>query len=335
MQQRRLGQLAVPAVGFGAMVLSPGFYGPITDADGTRALLDAVDAGSSFIDTSDGYGRDAHNESLIGAAFVGRRDEVVIAGKFGFRMPPGAARHEFDVTYARLAVNNEPQHVRGYALASLARLRTDHLDLYYPHFPDPCVPIEETVGAMAELVAEGLVRHVGLSNVTAEQLERAVAVHEISAVQCEWSLWSPIDRDLLAVADRHGVGIVAWSPLGGGLLTGSVTSLDATDFRNNFPRYAGSNLALNNDRFAPLKALAAELGLSSSQMALAWLLHQHPAVVPIPGSRNAAHIRDNASAAQVSLSDETLGRIGRTLESFQPEGSTITTIPAAGTARPS
>ena len=330
MEQRSLGQLHVPAVGFGAMVLSPGFYGPITDADATRALLEAVDAGSTFIDTSDGYGRDAHNESLIGAAFEGRRDEVIIASKFGFRVPPGAARHEFDVAYARLAVNAEPRHVRGYALASLGRLRTDHLDLYYPHFPDPCVPIEETVGAMAELVADGLVRHIGLSNVTAAQLERAVTVHEISAVQCEWSLWSPIDRELLAAADRHGVGIVAWSPLGGGLLTGNVTSLDPTDFRNNFPRYAGSNLALNNDRFAPLKALAGELGMSSSQMALAWLLHQHPAVVPIPGSRNAAHIRDNASAAQVSLPAETLDRIGQALDAFHPEGTPITAAGPAG-----
>ena len=323
MATRRLGRLEVPAVGFGAMVLSPGFYGPITDADATRTLLAAIDAGSTFIDTSDGYGRDAHNESLIGAAFDGRRDEVTIASKFGFRLPPGAERHEFDVTYARLAVNAEPQHVRSYALASLARLRTDHLDLYYPHFPDPCVPIEETVGAMAELVADGLVRHIGLSNVTAEQLRRAVAVHEISAVQCEWSLWSPVDRDLLAVADRHGVGIVAWSPLGAGLLTGNLTAIESADFRNNFPRYAGSNLAMNIDRFAPLKALARDLGLSSSQMALAWLLHQHPAVVPIPGSRNAAHIRDNAAAAQIRLTDETLDRITRALDSFHPEGSAI------------
>ena len=197
------------------------------------------------------------------------------------------------------------------------------------------MPIEDTVGAMAELVAEGLVRHIGLSNVNAEQLERAVTVHEISAVQCEWSLWSPVDHDLLTVANRYGVGIVAWSPLGGGLLTGNVTSLDSTDFRNNFPRYEGANLALNNDRFAPLKALATEFEISSSQMALAWLLHQHPAVVPIPGSRNAAHIRDNAAAAQISLTAEALDCIERQLASFHPEGSTITETTTARQARPS
>jgi aryl-alcohol dehydrogenase-like predicted oxidoreductase len=210
--RRQLGSLAAPAVGFGAMVLSPGLYGPVDRDDAVRALLHAIDAGSYFIDTSDGYGSDAHNERLIGASIAGRRDDVVISTKFGYRVPPGVERHPFQVSYGTLAVNAEPQHVRGYALASVERLRTDHIDLYSPHFPDPVVPIEETVGAIAELVSEGLVRHIGLSNVSAEQLQRAVAVHEISAVQCEWSLWTTPDPALLAVADRHCVGLVAWSP---------------------------------------------------------------------------------------------------------------------------
>ncbi|MDP9463331.1 MAG: aldo/keto reductase [Actinomycetota bacterium] len=328
MEIRRLGPLSVPAVGFGAMVLSPGFYGPIDDDQANRALMHAIDAGSSFVDTSDGYGRNAHNECLIGASIVGRRDDVVISTKFGYRVPAGVERHRFHVAYGTLAVNAEPQNIRGYAVASLARLRTDHIDLYSPHFPDPLVPIEDTVGAMGDLVSEGLVRHLGLSNVTADQLERAVAVHEISAVQCEWSLWAPADPELLAVAERHGIGVVAWSPLGGGFLTGTLAALDASDFRNNFPRLSGVNLAVNNDRFAPIKTLAGELELTPSQLALAWLLHQHPAVVPIPGSRTAAHITENAAAASIPLSAETLERIDDARELFRPEGGTILAVPA-------
>ncbi len=330
METRRLGPLSVPAVGFGAMVLSPGFYGSIDDDQATRAIMHAIDAGSSFLDTSDGYGKDAHNERLIGASVGGRRDDVVISTKFGYRVPSGVERHRFQVAYGTLAVNAEPQHIRGYAVASLERLRTDHIDLYSPHFPDPLVPIEDTVGAIGDLVTEGLVRHVGLSNVTAEQLERAAAVHAISAVQCEWSLWAAPCPALLAVAQRHGIGIVAWSPLGGGFLTGDLISLDASDFRNNFPRLSGTNLALNNDRFAPIKALAGLLELTPSQLALAWLLHQHPAVVPIPGSRTATHITENAAAAGISLSSETLECIEHARARFRPEGGTILAVPATG-----
>ena len=376
MDYRRLGSLSVPAVGFGAMVLSPGLYGSVDDDLARRALMHAIDVGSSFFDTSDGYGPDAHNERLIGATIAGRRDEVIIASKFGYRVPPHIERHPFEVSYGTLAVNAEPQNIRGYALASVERLRTDHIDLYYPHFPDPLVPIEETVGAMAALVDEGLVRHLGLSNVSAEQLEVAVAVHTISAVQCEWSLWTPIDPDLLAVADRHDVGLVAWSPLGGGFLTGTLNELDPSDFRNKVPRLAGakrgseegdegsaalhqrrperrspgtSTLATRTGRCAgarsrartwgwparwrsrrmrstalsPVKALATELALSPSQLALAWLLHQHPCVVPIPGSRTAAHIAQNAATAGIALTPEILERIDGLREQFHPEGGAM------------
>ncbi len=328
MHRRPLGSLAVPAVGFGAMVLSPGLYGPVDHDDAVRSLLHAIDAGSSLFDTSDGYGSDAHNERLIGTSIAGRRDDVVISTNFGYRVPPGVVRHPFQVSYGTLAVNAEPQHVRGYALASLERLRTDHIDLYSPHFPDPVVPIEDTVGAIAELVTEGLVRYVGLSNVTAEQLQRAIAVHEISAVQCEWSLWTAPAPALLAVADRHGVGLVAWSPLGAGFLAGALTALDPGDFRNNVPRLAGANLSTNNDRFAPLAALAAELALTPSQLALAWLLHQHPRVVPIPGSRTAVHITENAAAAGISLPGEVLSRIEHLRELFRPEGGGLLEAPS-------
>lgn len=328
MEQRQLGRLAVPAVGFGAMVLSPGLYGSIDEGQATLALRHAIDEGSNFIDTSDSYGSDSHNERLIGSSLDGGRDEVIISTKFGLRPPVGAERHPVRVAYATLAVNGAPEYVRGYAINSLDRLRSDVIDLYSPHFPDPVVPIEDTVEAMAALVREGLVRYLGLSNVTADQLERATAIHPICAVQCEWSMWSPIDPDLLAVADRHGVGVVAWGPLGGGFLSGSVTELAATDLRNKFPRFSEQNLALNNDRFAPIRTLADELDLTTGQLALAWLLHQHSSVVPIPGSRTAAHISENIAAAQIELSSPTLARIEQARAAFRPAGTTIMDVTA-------
>ena len=323
MEQRQLGHLAVPAVGFGAMVLSPGLYGSIDDGQATRALRHAIDAGSRFIDTSDAYGSDWHNEWLIGSSLDRGRDEVIISTKFGLRPPAEAERHPVRVAYATLGVNAAPEYVRGYAIGSLQRLRRDVIDLYSPHFPDPVVPIEETVEAMAALVREGLVRYLGLSNVTADQLERATAIHPISAVQCEWSMWSPMDPELLAVADRHGVGVVAWGPLGGGFLSGSVTELASADLRSKFPRFSEANLALNNDRFAPIRALADELDVTSGQLALAWLLHRHPSVVPIPGSRTAAHISENIAAADIALSSSMLARIEQALAAFRPAGGTI------------
>ena len=216
MKTRRLGSLEVPALGYGAMVLSPGMYGPIDDDTGIAALRHVIERGAGFVDTSDAYGHESHNEILIGRALKGRRDDVVVATKFGFRFPAEATPHLVPTGYTRrrVVVNTEPRYVRQYALASLRRLGIERIDLWYPHFPDPEVPIEDTVGAMGELVAEGLVAHVGLSNVTAEHLRRALAVHPVAAVQVEWSLWKPVDPELLAAAGEHGVGIVAWSPLG-------------------------------------------------------------------------------------------------------------------------
>lgn len=214
MKTRELGSLKVPAIGFGAMVLSPGVYGDIDDARAETALRAALDAGASHVDTSDAYGADGHNERLVGKVIKGRREEVVIATKFGLAVPEGEPSRPFPVGYkfGELRVNGEARMVRGYAERSLRNLGTDVIDLYYAHYPDPGVPIEETAGAMAELVQAGLVRQLGLSNVTAEQLRRAHAVHPVAAVQNEWSMWRPVDADLLATARELGVGIVAWSP---------------------------------------------------------------------------------------------------------------------------
>ncbi len=309
---RRLGDLDVPAIGYGAMVLSPGMYGEIDDERAARALHHAIDAGATFVDSSDGYGVDGHNESLIGRVLAERSaDDVVVATKFGFNLVDGAEPHPFPVgfEFGELAVNAEPRFVRAYAEASLRRLGRDHIDLYYPHFPDPQVPIEETVGAIAELIEAGLVRHIGLSNVDADQLARAATVAPIAAVQAEWSMWAPVDSDLLAVARRESIGVVAWSPLGSGFLTGTVTEIDGDDFRNNAPRFTGDRLATNRDRFAPVADIARSLDLSPSQLALAWLLHQDPDVVPIPGSRTPAHIDENLAAASIGLHADTLTAI--------------------------
>jgi aryl-alcohol dehydrogenase-like predicted oxidoreductase len=322
---RHLGGLEVPAIGFGAMVLSPGMYGPIDDDRAGTALKAALDAGATFVDTSDGYGEAGHNERVVGRAVRGRRDEVVLATKFGFRVPDGVARHAIPVGYAfgEVAVNAHPDLVRGYAERSLRELGTDRIDLYYPHFPDPQVPLADTVGAVADLVDAGLVRHLGLSNVTADQLREAHAVHPVTAVQTEWSMWRPADPDLLTAARELGVGVVAWSPLGGGFLTGQVTSLGDGDFRQHAPRFSGDNLAANNDRYAPVRAVAAELGLRPGQLALAWLLAQDAHVVPIPGSRTPAHIQENLDAARFSLHPDTLARIDQALAGFQPQGATL------------
>lgn len=320
---RTLGSLETSAIGYGAMVLSPGVYGETDDDRGVTAIRAALDAGATHIDTSDAYGPDGHNEKLVGRALRGRRDEAVIATKFGLVIPEGAAAHSYPVNYAfgELAVNAEPQHVRGYAESSLRNLETDRIDLYYAHFPDPEVPIEDTADAMAELVKEGKVRHLGLSNVTADQLRRAHAVHPITAVQTQWSMWALVDPELHATARELGVGVVAWSPLGSGFLTGTVTDVSDGDFRRNIPAFDAANLKTNRDRFAPLRSIATDLGITPGQLALAWLLHQDDCVVPIPGSRTPSHIEENLSAARVDLHPDTLTRIDKALSGLAPEGA--------------
>ncbi|GAA4978529.1 aldo/keto reductase [Nonomuraea thailandensis] len=317
--------MQVPAIGFGAMVLSPGVYGEVDDARAEAAIKAALDAGGTHVDTSDAYGPDGHNERLVGRAIKGRRDEVVVATKFGLAIPEGEPSRSHPVGYAfgELRVNAEPRLVRRYAERSLRNLDTDVIDLYYAHYPDPGVPIEETAGALAELVRDGLVRHIGLSNVTAAQLRAAHAVHPVTAVQNEWSMWRPVDADLLAAARELGVGIVAWSPLGNGFLTGTVQALGEGDFRHNAPRFSAENLAGNNDRYAPVRTLAANLGITPAQLALAWLLHQDEHVVAIPGSRTPAHIEENLAAADLTLHPDTLARLGEALARFEVSGGTL------------
>ncbi|MFB4271156.1 aldo/keto reductase [Nonomuraea sp. GTA35] len=325
MKTRTLGSLQVPAIGFGAMVLSPGVYGEVDDARAEAALKAALDAGGTHVDTSDAYGPDGHNERLVGRAIKGRRDEVVVATKFGLAIPEGEPSRSYPVGYAfgELRVNAEPRLVRRYAERSLRNLDTDVIDLYYAHYPDPGVPIEETTGALAELVRDGLIRHIGLSNVTAAQLRAAHAVHPVTAVQNEWSMWRPVDADLLAAARELGVGIVAWSPLGNGFLTGTVQALGEGDFRHHAPRFSAENLAGNNDRYAPIRTLAANLGITPAQLALAWLLHQDEHVVAIPGSRTPAHIEENLAAADLTLHPDTLTRLDEALGKFEVSGGTL------------
>jgi aryl-alcohol dehydrogenase-like predicted oxidoreductase len=310
MEQRKLGQeLEVSALGYGAMVLI-GLYGEVDEQKAVGALTHALDRGVTMIDTADAYGADGANERVVARTIAGRRHGVAVATKWGITAP-GPTAHRVDATYANeIWIDARPERARGAAEASLRRLGLDAIDLWYLHFPDPGVAIDETVGAMAELVREGKIRNLGVSNVSAEELRRAHAVHPISAVQVEWSLWTrDPEPELVPMARELGVGIVAWGPLGNGFLTGTVRELGEGDFRHNAPRFQRDNLRRNADRFAPLRALSDELAITPAQLALAWLLHQGEDVVPIPGSRSAAHIDENLEAAQIRLSQEVLERI--------------------------
>ena len=315
MKTRPLGTdgLSVSSIGYGAMVLVHSMYGPNDDERSVATVRHAIDAGATFIDTSDAYGVDGHNERLVARAIDGRRDEVQLATKWGLVAGPGEHAHRVPGSYDNeIWVDARPERARAAAEASLRRLGVDALDLWYPHFPDPGVPIEETVGAMSELVAEGKVRHLGLSNVTAEHVLAAQQVHPIAAVQTEYSLWTrDPERELLAVLRELGTGLVAWSPLGSGFFAGSADAIGerGEDFRANAPRFRADNLAANRDRFAPLRELAAELGLTPAQLALAWLLHQGRDIVPIPGTRTPTHLDENLLAADVRLDRATLARI--------------------------
>jgi len=319
MPTRALGALTVPAIGYGAMELA-GAYAPSNDDDADRALDAAIDAGCSFVDTSDSYGA---SEGQLGRLIARRgRESVQISTKFGLRVPEGEPVHPFRVPWsaATFRVNGAPRLVPDYLAASLRRLGTEYVDVWSPHFPDPDVPIEDTVGAVAGLVRRGLVRHIGLSNPTVEDLRRAQAEHPIAAVQVQWSMWHPIDPELLARCRETGVGIVAWAPMGRGFLTGTLTDVGEHDYRRNVDRLMGTNLAANNERFAPVRAIAHDLGLTPAQLALAWLLHQDAAVVPIPGSRSPARIAENVAAATVALDAGALARIGAALADFVPQG---------------
>ncbi len=301
MEQRSLGTdgLTSSAVGMGCMGLSQG-YGPTDDNESIRAVHRALDLGVTMLDTAMSYGQ-GHNERLIARALAGRPQAVTVATKFGIVRDDDGVR-----------LDGRPDHVAGYAEASLSRLGVDVIDLYYLHRVDPDVPVAETVGAMAQLVDDGKVRHLGLSEVTVDQLEAAAAVAPISAVQFEWSLlWRDPETDIIPAARRHGAGLVAYSPLGRGLLTAALAG-DATntsDFRRNDPRFHGGDLDRNLAQVDTLAGIATELGVSAGQLALAWLLAQGPDVVAIPGSRRPDRVSENAAAADTELSDSDLQRL--------------------------
>jgi aryl-alcohol dehydrogenase-like predicted oxidoreductase len=304
MQTRYLGpdKLAVSAIGLGCMGMSE-FYGTGDQDESVEVIHRALDVGCNFLDTADMYGPFT-NEQLVSAAIAGRREEVILATKFGNERRP-------DGTY--VAINGRPEYVHAACDASLQRLGTDYIDLYYQHRVDITVPIEETVGAMAELVQEGKVRHLGLSEAAPNTIRRAHAVHRITALQTEYSLWSREPEDeILPTVRELGIGFVAYSPLGRGFLTGRwerPEDLPADDFRSRNPRFQGENFQRNLDVVAKVRELAVEKGCTPAQLALAWVLAQGQDIVPIPGTKRMRYLQENLAALDVELSADDLARI--------------------------
>ena len=322
MHTRNLGGLTTSAIGYGAMVLVDGMYGHAEEWRSRETLRHAIDAGATMIDTADAYAMGA-NEELVGRAIAGRGQEVQLATKWGIVSDGGrSVRHAHDQT---ILVDARPERAREALEASLRRLSVDEIGLWYLHFPDPEVPVEESVGAMGELVADGKVRHLGVSNVTAEQVMAAHQAHPIAAVQAEYSLWTRgPEHELLPVLSELGIGFVAWSPLGAGFFAGPVdVGAAGEDFRTNHPRFRPQNLAANRDRYAPLRELASELGITPAQLALSWILHQDDRIVPIPGTRTAAHVDENVAAADVRLSEDVLARIDEIAPAGAAAGSPL------------
>jgi len=319
MERRKLGRqgLEVSAIGLGCMGMSE-FYGPADEAESVATLHRALELGIDFLDTADMYGP-FKNEELVGRAIRDRRDRVVLATKFG-------NRRAADGTF--LGVSGRPEYVREACDASLRRLGVAHLDLYYQHRVDPAVPIEDTVGAMAELVRAGKVRHLGLSEAGPETIRRAHAVHPISALQTEWSLWTRDPEDeILPLVRELGIGFVAYSPLGRGFLTGRFRSPDdlpAGDWRRMNPRFQGENFRRNLALADRVAELARAKGITPAQLALAWVLSRGDDVVPIPGTKRRSTLEEDAGAAHVTLTPAELA----SLEAAAPKGA------AAGTRYP-
>ena len=314
MEKRKLGGqgLEVSAEGLGCMGMSE-FYGPADEAEAIATIHRAIDLGVDLVDTADMYGPFT-NERLVGRAIADRRDQVVLATKFG---------NERREDGSWVGINGRPEYVRAACEASLARLGVDHIDLYYQHRVDKTVPIEETVGAMAELVAAGKVRYLGLSEASPQTIRRAHAVHPVSALQTEYSLWTrDPEQAVLPTVRELSIGFVAYSPLGRGFLAGRFRGPDDLrnegDFRANHPRFKDENLQQNLKLLHYLEEIAQEKGVTPAQLALAWVLHRGPDVVPIPGTKRRRYLEENVAAAEISLNDEELGRLDEAL----PPGAT-------------
>jgi aryl-alcohol dehydrogenase-like predicted oxidoreductase len=301
MNKRTLGPggPAVSQIGLGCMGMSA-FYGAADEGEALATLARALDLGCNFLDTSDMYGPYT-NEELVGRAIAQRRDDVFLATKFGIKLVS-------EDNLIDRVIDGRPEYVREACDASLRRLKVDQIDLYYQHRVDPNTPIEETVGAMAELVAAGKVRYLGLSEASAQTIRRAHAVHPITAVQTEYSLWTrDVEEEILPTLQELGIALVAYSPLGRGFLSGRFTSpeeLDEGDYRRFGPRFTGDNLQANLELAARVRELAHERGITPGQLAIAWVLHRAPHIVPIPGTKRVAYLEENLAAADVALSDE-------------------------------
>ena len=322
MERRRLGQLEVSAIGLGCATMTP-FYGEPDPDCGIATIRRAREIGVDFLDTADGYGG-GRNEELIGRAIAGHRADYVIASKFGNVGLVGNPRF----------ADGRPEYVREACERSLARLQTDVIDLYYIHRVDPTVPIEDTVGAMSLLVAEGKVRHLGICEAGPATIRRAHATHRMSAVQVEYSLWSrDVEAEIVPLCEELGIGFVAYSPLGRGFLTGTVTGLDTLqekDARRNMPRFQGDNLQKNLALVDEVKAHAASERCTPAQLAIAWALSRRPFVVPIPGTSHAHRLEENAAAADLRLSADTEDALDHV---FAPGAAAGTRYPAAHLAR--
>ncbi len=314
MQQRQLGKngLTVSALGFGCMGLSHG-YGPATDKQQAIALIRAaVDKGVTFFDTAEIYGPYL-NEDVVGEALAPVRDQVVIATKFGF-----------DCEQPGQVLNSRPEHIRVAVEGSLKRLKTDVIDLYYQHRVDPDVPIEEVAGTIADLIAEGKVKHFGLSEAGVETIRRAHAIYPVSALQSEYSLWwREPEQAILPLLQELSIGFVPFSPLGKGFLTGTInagTTFDSSDFRNQVPRFSETARQANQQLVEVVQQLAAEQGVTPAQVALAWLLAKAPWIVPIPGTTKLHRLEENLGAAGVTLSPAALDHINQTLANIDVVG---------------